>query len=504
MPKYRHVVEFKTIRKNLLEQTILIQNVGVADLHIKDIKFLEPNKPDLFNNAGGCEGKLPQMFATTLPQPPTPANPISIKPAREFPLTIKFCDDTKRGIYECDLQLITNDPNATDIKYRLRADILDNEVTDNHCNNRHSGFGMSVDVAENGNNVYAIVGAPNCDNGTGRAYIYKLDNNGGWIFVEELKPQDGHNLERFGWDVAIHVNPKGEWEAAVGAPNHNANECGGAVYLFGENGFNKKTVLPSSIGDRKDAEFGKSIAMTENFMVIAGAAKVNAAEGVALLFDDSENYLLLQPYVDPASRHAKGFGIDVAIYENHIVVGANTDSPNNPDPQKVTGALHYFSKTKIDLTNQPSRANATDRIARATNSFGRFISINNRFIIVNAPTRNEVYSYDLLSNPRFEEKRVPTTSPAPGGSRFESISISDNSLLAVAEKGGNSIQIFEYDNATNKWASKPTQSGVQSSLFGTDVAISDQHLIVGAYVGKPDFDPAENIPEKGRFYFFQN
>jgi len=195
-------------------------------------------------------------------------------------------------------------------------------------------FGNAVDVSEN----VVVVGSL-FHEVRGAAYVYTpgdVDPNK-WALQAKLNPPDG--ASDFGFSVAIFIDT-----IVVGSPfRTNPLSEGGSAFVY-RRSINGEVIewdlfqsLPAfSSGD----QFGSSVDVfidTETFesIIVVGARNADGNSGAAYTYTDPdfEKFELQQILKTSESTSSNGFGYDVSLYEDFLVVGA---------PFGLTGSASFY------------------------------------------------------------------------------------------------------------------------------------------------------------------
>lgn len=177
-----------------------------------------------------------------------------------------------------------------------------------------------------------VVGAPFADlpgiSTSGAAYVFERSAGGTWTETRKLLAPDAAAFDNFGDAVAVSggVIVVGASGAAVGA-----NSSQGAAYVFGRNvggdgqwGFVKRLEGPASIGNL--AEYGQSVAIDGDFIVIGALNADDQAPGRAFVYErnagGTDQWGQVANLTDDVSDSNAQFGTTVAIAGALIVVGA--------------------------------------------------------------------------------------------------------------------------------------------------------------------------------------
>jgi hypothetical protein len=234
----------------------------------------------------------------------------------------------------------------------------------------HGEFGRSV--ATSGR--FIVVGAPGIvhdhsrlTDGSAHVYVRK-----GWKWVHEqaLVANDLQHDESFGRSVAIAGNL-----VAVGAEHDNTigHEYAGAVYLFRRTRhgwIRQQKLVPDQLG--ANDHFGHCLAMTRDTLV----AGTWSSKTVYVYQRDGGPWDLTQVIRDATPGHTS-FGQKVALFGDHLVVGARTT--DNAD-RVGAGAAIVFEKDDEGVFHEVQKLTAlepenNDHFGSSVSIFGRTIAI---------------------------------------------------------------------------------------------------------------------------------
>ena len=190
----------------------------------------------------------------------------------------------------------------------------------------------------------------------GAAYIFERNQGGAesWGQVQRLTASDAVGGDQFGISVAINIDT-----VAVGA-NHGNRATSGAVYIFerNQNG-------PESWGQVKELtaddaalldEFGISVAIDADTLVVGAWAMNLATGGAAYIFERNQNGVegwgQVQKLTASDEAAHDQFGSSVGIDGDTVVVGAEGKNSN-------TGAAYTFDLTSTPTPTPTPTANAS-------------------------------------------------------------------------------------------------------------------------------------------------
>jgi len=270
-------------------------------------------------------------------------------------------------------------------------------VASDRAENDRFGFSVAID------GDYIIIGARLEDedasgnatlNNAGSAYIFK-QTNGLWLQQQKIVSSDRANLDFFGSCVAINAN-----FAIVGAPIEDEDSIGantlnasGSVYIFKQsNGVWSQTQKIVANDREAAANFGSSIAVANNYLVVGAVSEdknVNGSTlisnaGAAYIFQEIGGSWVQQQKIIASDREAEDFfGNSVAINGNYIIVGSRFEDDNVSGADSISNAgAAYIYKLTNGVWSQQQKIVASDRAEE--DQFGFSVAINNDFAIVGA------------------------------------------------------------------------------------------------------------------------
>jgi hypothetical protein len=389
--------------------------------------------------------------------------------------TLGFVVDDERATYP-----VTIDPTWTQQAYLQPT-----------THDQFAWFGRSVAVA----GAWMVIGEPGNDSGAtgvngdpanssandaGAAYIFMRDGVGGWRQRAFLKASNTKPGAAFGTSVAVAgntivVGAPGEESAATGV-NGDQTDSGvrsaGAVYVFVMSGptIAQQAYLKASNTDQDD-EFGTSVAIAGDTLVVGAPNEASAATGVnsnqadnsafgagaAYVFERSGATWAQQAYLKPSNTHGGDrFASALAIAGDTVVVGAWGESSaatgvngNQADQSAIgAGAAYVFVRSGTTWTQQ---AYLKASNAQAADWFGYAVAIADGTIVVGAP-------------------RERSAASGVNGDQEDNSSHSSGAVYVFARNGTMWTQ-QAYLKASNPG---------QADFFGHAVAIALNTVIVGS------------------------
>lgn len=411
-------------------------------------------------------------------------------------------------------------------------------------------FGHAVSIS----NDTVVVGAPE-HNDLGAAYVFAKPDSASWVdthhHTAKLIASEGVEGDRFGWAVGISngtlvagaqppdgwglaylfSKPNGEWSDAVETARllQNGNAFGGAVtasgdtivvgmpfdnnqgsssgsaYIFvkpsgGWSSATETAKLTASDGEAGDY-FGYSVAISGDTIVIGayGDDDNGSESGSAYVFTKpAEGWTTITEtakLTDAAGAKDNGFGYDVDIDGNTIVVGAYGNSDH--------GAAYIFSKPDEGWTTTNIYTAKLVAIDIADNSkFGLSVAISDDTIVVGAPfDRDDIDitppgSVYVFVKPNGDWVSAGETAKLTTSNRDEitevgyAVDIHDDTIVAGTWwRGGGDGRgsAYVFAKPDEGWTSAietailTASDGVPENYFGSAVAINGNVIVIGAY-----------------------
>mgnify|MGYP000644903341 CR=1 FL=1 len=382
-------------------------------------------------------------------------------------------------------------------------------------------FGAEVAVSGN----YAIVGARQEDDAggltSGKAYIFNVTTG---ALVHTLDNPNAYGTsagDEFGYAVAISGN-----RVIVGAQQEDdAGGTGsGKAYIFNVTTGALVHTLdnPNASGTSASDRFGSAVAISGNYAIVGAYLEDDAGanSGKAYIFNVTTGALvhtLDNPNAYDISA-GDAFGEFVTISGNYAIVNARSEDDAGGTS---SGKVYIYDVASGNLLYTLDNPNAYG--TSASDFFGNSIAMSGNYIIVGAyleddaggTSSGKVYIYDVASGNLL----YTLNNPNAFGTSFDdyfgiSVAMSGNYITVGAynedDAGGeNSGKAYIYDISTfttstissaNYVLDNPNAySTTTNDYFGNSVAISGNHVIVGAY-GEDD---AGATDISGKAYIFK-
>ena len=290
-------------------------------------------------------------------------------------------------------------------------------------------FGRSVAISGD----YVISGMPGDSdtggNNSGAAYIFKRYGTS-WIQMQRIVGTTRTTNHRFGGCVSID----GEY-AIVGM--HYEGNFKGHASIFKRTGetWTEQIEVESDDGDTTD-RFAGSVSISGNYAIV-GAFNDNdngSGSGSAYIYGlNGSTWSLQQKIIADDGVANDSFGWSVAISGEYALVGAYGHASK--------GCAYIF---KRDGTSWTQQAKLISSDIEANDSFGQYVALKGDIAVISSPNEDP----DNVSN-------------------------------------AGSVYIFKRNGT--KWIQQTKFTGndsVTSDKFGTSVAVSNNDVIVGAYINE--------------------
>lgn len=241
-------------------------------------------------------------------------------------------------------------------------------------------FGERIDS----DGPWAVVGAPEVAGQDGRVYLFRYDN-GSWDFIKEIvAPTSISNPFRFGFDVAIH----GEWLAATTQSGEIAlyqRDLGGV-----DNWGYSATVTVADTAAYRDADFRNTLSLHGNVLAVgsptadlAPFAALNETGLVSIFRNSGAGWSLDQTILPPVADQIAdaNFGLSIAVTSNILVIG----SPEFPVLGIAESGKAWVYREGMGDGDYTYESDLTSDTPEMTARFGTGVSASGGWIAVGAP-----------------------------------------------------------------------------------------------------------------------
>ena len=363
-------------------------------------------------------------------------------------------------------------------------------------------FGQSVAMAEG----VAMIGAPNNEDHTGAAYVFKHDGVG-WSQVQKLVASDPTITARFGYSVASSGNT-----ALIGAPLGRGNNVHtGSAYVFRFDGaiWIEVDKLVASDGVTFD-QFGDAVGISGDVAVV-GAFRANSTggrwPGAAYVFQfDGTNWGQQARLFGRDARPISLFGRAVAVDDRTIMIGAGRHDPlgdRNSAIYAFEGSGANWVQEQILLSD----------IGVAGDLFGTAVAISGDQALIGAPGDDDtgqdagaayLAEADWMPNQWFRAAKFVAPDGEPGDQFGSAVALHDDTGVIGAFRDDDngvdsgSAYVYSFGGANDPQVRKLlAPDGAADDEFGNDVGVRDDVTVIGAH------HDDDNGSESGSAYVFR-
>lgn len=257
---------------------------------------------------------------------------------------------------------------------------------------------------------------------------------------------------------------------------------------------------PNPVGTSLSDSFGISVAVYENTLAV-GAWTEDAADNLTgnagkVYIYDLQTGTLTRTINNPATAPSSNnnyFGISVALYKNHCLIGAQ-GAPGLYAGTSSSGKAYLYDLTTGQFLFTFENPNIAG--TQSQDNFGSSVAIYDRFCAIGARWEDSngftdsgaVYIFNTESGSNIASIQNPNLDSNEGFGN--SLSIYENFLLIGAPFYSGNSQVgraYLYDiQKTNSsspillWTINNPLSPAQASLFGSSVSIGENYLVIGS------------------------
>jgi len=322
-----------------------------------------------------------------------------------------------------------------------------------------SGFAGSLSL--DGNRL--LIGSQNTAD-TGIASIYDYDGET-WVRSSRIIPVGGRPNGNFGYDVKLF----GDF-ALIGSPErYTYGLDSGLALLYQYNG--SRWILKQSLvasEPREGGRFGCSVDQSNDTLIVAACSQNN----VFVFKHDGNQWLETQKLIPQTLPYSDSYGLNLAIHGDWLMISAIdvTFFERVIEVYQFNGIEWEYSQT-IETNGSTS------------------VAIDNQWAIIktNMPGQEGVNFFKLNGSVWEYHQSADTGGFDVSFSFGDHFVLSeDKAYISDSLNTVNSIRpgaVFAYELVNDSWVFKEklvASDGAELDLFGGSLAVSDNHLIVGA------------------------
>ena len=248
-------------------------------------------------------------------------------------------------------QDVNGDPTGAAYIYQItNSQIVDEQKITYGDFSFISEFGASVALRSD----LLVVGIPNRGLGAqnfGSVALF-VQENGDWVFSEELQAGDAEPQDVLGTSVSI----EGEWIIAGALGEDQEGTGAGATYVFREvNGeWSEVQKLVSPMPNDQDA-FGERVSISGTTTVVGARRNDDAANGAgaAYVFEyDGASWQFEQQLTASDAGIGDDFAISISIHDDIIVAGASGENGGGDNTGESIGAAYFFAEGATNVSSE--------------------------------------------------------------------------------------------------------------------------------------------------------
>ncbi len=337
-----------------------------------------------------------------------------------------------------------------------------------------------------------VVGLPEANSSgltnSGAVHVYTR-TEGIWEKFATLTAPDPEAEAKFGASVAIY-----EETIVVGEPNKGSGGANnGAAYVFARQlddswdtgtALNPDEVIPAT------SEFGSSVAVYGETIVV-GAPEYNAQRGTAIVFvSEAAGWTQQEKLIAPDEDEVGGggFGCSAAVWEDWVIVGANTYKGYGD--HFATGAAFGFQRVDGNWTD-PGSLIIPAGVLEGANHYGKSVAIWETRVVVGAPAKEDgldkAFIFELGETDWDWVATLDHENTLEFGS---SVSLWDDRILVSDSNFGGELSVmdkevdgvgaaFLFEPSGDSWALRDQFQVAGSVAYGAAVALHQDTFAVG-------------------------
>ncbi|WP_395374605.1 hypothetical protein [Marinicella sp. W31] len=224
--------------------------------------------------------------------------------------------------------------------------------------------------------------------------------------------------------------------------------------------------------------FGFSINQSDSHIIIgapdADSKTTDSGAVYVYSFDDLLQNWVFDEKIVSSETNSINFGSAVSLKDNQLFISDPDDfSDNNSGIVSVYEEINdtWTQTYNLEFSNNP-----------VSFSKGIQIQATQNQLIIGSIGSVFIFEKDQLSQQWQEVQRIDDPTPPIGFNFGEAISASENNLLVGGDSECNNSVLYHFDQQTNLWTLTQNLpvTEITCSKFGRSVAVSPDHLLIGA------------------------
>ena len=337
-----------------------------------------------------------------------------------------------------------------------------------HDANQWDTFGWSVAAAGDSTVVVGAYGDSALGDFSGSAYVFERVANA-WTEVAKLTPNDGKAYDAFGSSVAAYPET-----IVIGQANHMSS---GSAYVYDRIGgaWVQTAKLVASTGNPFD-DFGSSVAIGEDTIAVGAPvdSDLGFGAGAVYVFERSGD-----AWTEVAKLRgeygSRNFGLSIALSADTMVIGAAFDD--------YGGSAYVFERVN-GTWQHAAQLRASD--GSFGDVFGYSVSINAATIVVGAPSDDLIGSVYVFQRAGNIWQQTAKLTPGDGILYDEfgrAVAAGSGTVVVGAPSNAGSGAVYLFKRSSGGWQRVDKIAASDAALgdyFGWSVAASSRTIVVGA------------------------
>jgi hypothetical protein len=317
------------------------------------------------------------------------------------------------------------------------------------------------EVAVDGNT--AVVGDHRYGDESGAVDFYTL-SHGLWTLTQHVTPSDPVQYGAMGAEVAISGTTAAVSEGGFESPYSGRAQVDIFTLVDGT------WVQTQTLNESPDSEFGASIAIHGDLMVVGAPTGDGHDHGVAEVYGLVGGTWTLVQELRPSDPTRDLFGASVATNGTNIVVGAWFK-------KNQTGMAYAFRKVG-GVWVQQQRFTAAG--AQPNYEVGRLVAVSGPTLAVSAPCHGAVYVYRLSTSMTNWRPVATLASPAAcvGLRDGAEVATDGPSIVVAAPAGGASAAGYLYTRTGGSWSQAVELDSPTAGGTGWAVAVEPRLILM--------------------------
>ena len=332
------------------------------------------------------------------------------------------------------------------------------------------GYGVMGATFIDGDQIFVGQSSSSLNNGS--IYIYNISQDQN-VIKDEIFPSISGTVE---YDFGHSISVSGNF-MVVGAPSKAGGGVGRAfIYLRTKN--DKWVLHKEIIPSKKDwtTDFGSAVVVDGDYILIGDRFTNNENGAVyAMHFNQNSNsWVALKPISSKNIVSHGMFGHAIDVEEGRALIGSRDGN---------VAISYQFDETSLSWvekhTFSPSKLQSEGR-------FGYSVALLKNKAFIGYPGYNqkgEIHVYSLEEN-TWKNQQIITSSLIAEKSYFGSSVDAKGDRLAVGSFNGENVNVFKLDNGVYIKSQVLSPQNYPGSKFGRSLYLDDDRLVVGATYGQ--------------------